>query len=167
MQVIYFGVISLDYKFQLSSSANDSDMNKSFRSNCCYQKDKNHGLNVWVNQTGGNCLRKMQKTNADLSTRVTDSCEPVEVWCRDYRGSLVSLSCGSSIKAFLFFFFYGRGVPSGIVLNTDTSLGLITSSWVAWSDVSTWNASWPCVHSWPLQRYKVLFTHETFYYVRR
>ena len=36
--VIYLGVISLDSEFQLSSSSNDSDMDKSFSSNFCHQE---------------------------------------------------------------------------------------------------------------------------------
>ena len=36
--VIYLGVISLDSKFQLSRSSNNSDMGNSFRSNFCHQE---------------------------------------------------------------------------------------------------------------------------------
>ena len=36
--VLYLGVISLDSEFQLCSSSNDSDMDKSFRSNFCQQE---------------------------------------------------------------------------------------------------------------------------------
>ena len=38
LPVIYLGVISLDSEFQLSSSSNNLDTEKSFRSNFCYQE---------------------------------------------------------------------------------------------------------------------------------
>ena len=38
VQVIFLGVISLDSKFQLKSSLNNSDMDKYFSSNYCHQE---------------------------------------------------------------------------------------------------------------------------------
>ena len=44
--VLFLGVISLDSKFQLSRSSNNSDIDNSFRSNFCHHEGNGTILNI-------------------------------------------------------------------------------------------------------------------------